>query len=79
MPRLIGTDKFPDAGLNRLGLEAVGVVDAVSSALMGQGIEKVVTLDFARFIDQDAQGFADAVQSEAQQSRKSGDPFAGSA
>jgi hypothetical protein len=39
---------------------------------MRLGIEKVVAFDLARFIDQDAQGFAGAIQTVAQQSRKSG-------
>ncbi|OIP08095.1 MAG: hypothetical protein AUK49_12455 [Betaproteobacteria bacterium CG2_30_68_42] len=39
---------------------------------MRSGIEKVVTFDLARFIDQDAQGFASTVQSVGQQGRKSG-------
>ncbi len=39
---------------------------------MRLGIEKVVALDLARFIDQNAQGFASAIQTVSQQRRKSG-------
>ena len=39
---------------------------------MRLGIEKVGTLDFARFVDQDAQNLAGAVQTVRQQGRKSG-------
>ncbi|OIP08094.1 MAG: hypothetical protein AUK49_12450 [Betaproteobacteria bacterium CG2_30_68_42] len=64
--------QFTDAGHDGLGLVAIGVVDSLGSAFMRSGIEKVVTFDLARFIDQDAQGFASTVQSVGQQGRKSG-------
>ena len=64
--------QFADASHDRLRLEAVGVIDTIDSAFMGLGIEKVVALDLARFIDQNAQGFAGAIQTVCQQRRKSG-------
>jgi hypothetical protein len=62
--------QFADAGHDRLGLEAVGVIDAFDGALMRLGIQKVVAFDLARFIDQDAQGFAGAIQPFASKAAK---------
>ena len=63
---------FAQAGQDRPGLEAVRLVGALRGAFMGPSVEKVRTLDFARFIDQTAQRFAGAVQAVGQQGRKSG-------
>jgi hypothetical protein len=63
--------QFADAGHHRFGLEAIGVIGALGSAFMGLGMEKVVALDPARFVDQNAQRFAGAIQTVIQQRRKS--------
>jgi hypothetical protein len=62
---------FAQAGHDGLGLEAIGVIDAFGRAFMRLGVEKVGALDLARFIDQDAQRLAGAVQPVGQQRCKS--------
>ena len=64
--------QLADAGHHCFGLEAIGVVGTLGSTFMGLGIEKVVALDPARFIDQDAQRFAGTIETVGQQRRKSG-------
>lgn len=57
--------KFAEAGHDGLWFETIGIVVAICGAFVRLGIEKVGTLDFARFVDQDAQGFARAIASNS--------------
>jgi len=63
---------FAQAGHDGLGLEAIGIVGAFRRAFMRSGVEKVRAFDLARFVDQDAQRLAGAVQAVGQQGRKRG-------
>ena len=67
-----GEGEFADTGHDGLWFEIIRIVVAFCSAFVRLGIEKVGTLDFARFVDQDAQGLAGAVQAVRQRGRKSG-------
>jgi hypothetical protein len=49
-------------GQNRFGLVAVGVVTPACCALVGLGAEELASLELGRFIDQNAQGFARAIE-----------------
>ncbi len=63
---------FAEAGHDGLGLEAIGVVEAIFGLFLWLGVEKVGALDRARFVDQEAQCFAGAIQAVGQQGRKRG-------
>jgi len=52
-----------------LGLETVGVIAPTRCSLVGLGTEKLGSLDLGRFIDEDAQRFARAIQPVLKQRR----------
>src|SRR5258708_8280478 len=64
--------QFADAGHDGLGLEAVGIIDSFGGTFMRPAIHTLRPFNLARFVDQDAQGFASTIETVGQQRRKSG-------
>ena len=55
-----GDGDFPEAGLQRLGLEPVGVALALGRALVRIGAERLGALDFHGMVQEQAHGFGQA-------------------